>query len=158
MTSERIRRRIDRLLDEAEEALTRRDWGAVRNYASDVLALDPGNQDATAFVAASERASNAGPGSGGRAESAPLAPPEKPAVVQPSSFADGRYKVQRSLGEGGKKRVYLAHDSVLDRDVAIAVIKTEGLDDASSLPHLPRGPGPGPARRPSPHHAHSRLR
>ena len=32
------------------------------------------------------------------------------------------------LGEGGRKRVYLAHDTKLDRDVAVAVIKTEGLD------------------------------
>ena len=32
------------------------------------------------------------------------------------------------MGEGGRKRVYLAHDERLDRDVAIAVIKTEGLD------------------------------
>ncbi|MEE8346459.1 MAG: AAA family ATPase, partial [Dehalococcoidia bacterium] len=39
--------------------------------------------------------------------------------------------MQRFLGEGGRKRVYLAHDSKLDRDVAIAVIKTEGLDEAS---------------------------
>jgi class 3 adenylate cyclase len=38
--------------------------------------------------------------------------------------------VQRFLGEGGRKRVYLAHDGRLDRDVAIAVIKTEGLDEA----------------------------
>jgi class 3 adenylate cyclase len=38
--------------------------------------------------------------------------------------------VQRFLGEGGRKRVYLAHDNRLDRDVAIAVIKTEGLDEA----------------------------
>jgi class 3 adenylate cyclase len=38
--------------------------------------------------------------------------------------------VQRFLGEGGKKRVYLAHDTRLDRGVAIAVIKTEGLDEA----------------------------
>jgi class 3 adenylate cyclase len=44
------------------------------------------------------------------------------------SFADGRYTVKSFLGEGGRKRVYLAHDSKLDRDVAIAVIKTEGLD------------------------------
>jgi class 3 adenylate cyclase len=36
--------------------------------------------------------------------------------------------VQRFLGEGGRKRVYLAHDAKLDRDVAVAVIKTEGLD------------------------------
>jgi serine/threonine protein kinase len=36
--------------------------------------------------------------------------------------------VVRFLGEGGKKRVYLAHDTKLDRDVAFALIKTEGLD------------------------------
>ena len=48
-----------------------------------------------------------------------------------STFVDGRYKVKKLLGEGGKKRVYLAHDDVLDRDVAIAVIKTEGLDESS---------------------------
>lgn len=48
----------------------------------------------------------------------------------PSSFADGRYQVRRFLGEGGRKRVYLAHDTKLDRDVAFAVIKTEGLDEA----------------------------
>ena len=35
------------------------------------------------------------------------------------------------LGEGGKKRVYLAHDTTLDRDVAFALIKTEGLDETS---------------------------
>jgi hypothetical protein len=48
----------------------------------------------------------------------------------PRSLAAGRYRVERFLGEGAKKRVYLAHDTRLDREVAIAVIKTEGLDDA----------------------------
>ena len=38
--------------------------------------------------------------------------------------------MQRFLGEGGKKRVFLAHDTQLDREVAVAVIKTEGLDQA----------------------------
>src|SRR5438067_1246042 len=46
----------------------------------------------------------------------------------PSSFAGGRYGVRRFLGEGAKKRVYLAHDTKLDRDVAFALIKTDGLD------------------------------
>jgi serine/threonine protein kinase len=41
----------------------------------------------------------------------------------PSSFVSGRYKVKSFLGEGGTKKVYLAHDSMLDRDVAFALIK-----------------------------------
>jgi serine/threonine protein kinase len=41
--------------------------------------------------------------------------------------------VRRFLGEGGKKRVYLAHDTKLDRDVAFALIKTDGLDDEGLL-------------------------
>jgi len=55
-------------------------------------------------------------------------PTPAPSPALPASFASGRYLVQRFLGEGGRKRVYLAHDSKLDRDVAVAVIKTEGLD------------------------------
>ena len=34
------------------------------------------------------------------------------------------------MGEGGKKIVYLAHDTLLDREVVLALIKTEGLDEA----------------------------
>ncbi len=60
----------------------------------------------------------------------PPSPSSSSTVTQPTSFADGRYEVQRFLGEGGKKKVYLAHDSLLDRDVAFALIKTEGLDEA----------------------------
>ena len=46
----------------------------------------------------------------------------------PTSFANGRYVVKRLLSEGGKKRGYLAHDTILDRDVAFGLIKDEGLD------------------------------
>ena len=57
-----------------------------------------------------------------------VSPPPTPV---PTSFANGRYQVKKFLGEGGKKKVYLAHDTVLDRDVAFALIKTEKLDKAS---------------------------
>ena len=56
-------------------------------------------------------------------------PTPTPLPALPASFASGRYQVQRFIGEGGKKRVYLAHDSNLDRDVAIALIKSEGLTE-----------------------------
>ncbi len=54
----------------------------------------------------------------------------KPIPNLPASFAAGRYAVKGFLGEGGRKKVYLAHDTKLDRDVAVAIIKTEGLDEA----------------------------
>ena len=60
----------------------------------------------------------------------PAAPPERPSGI---SFAGGRYVVKRLLGEGGKKRVYLARDGSLGRDVAVSVIKTDGLDDPGQL-------------------------
>ena len=55
-------------------------------------------------------------------------PAPKPPSPEPTSFAGGRYQVKKLLGEGGKKKVYLAHDTRLDRDVAFALIKTEKLD------------------------------
>jgi len=65
------------------------------------------------------------------AEGAMNRAPTPVAAPQPTSFANGRYTVKRFLGEGGKKKVYLVHDASLDRDVAFALIKTEGLDAAA---------------------------
>lgn len=68
-------------------------------------------------------------GSCGQAAEGAAAPAVAPTAAQmPAAFAAGRYQVQRFLGEGAKKRVYLARDARLDRDVAFALIKTEGLD------------------------------
>ncbi len=55
MASERIQRQIDRLLDEAEEAITSQDWATVGDRARSVLRLDPENQDALSYLAAAER-------------------------------------------------------------------------------------------------------
>ena len=129
MTSERVQRQIDRLLDEAEEALAQRDWEAVRDRVQDALALDPDNADARGFLAAAERA--LGSGAQSTPTSGPHAPDPPPPADVPTSFADGKYQVEKPLGEGGLKSVYLARDTQLDRDVAFKLIKTEGLDEQS---------------------------
>jgi class 3 adenylate cyclase len=51
-----------------------------------------------------------------------------PAEEAPTHLGAGRYKIERYLGEGGRKRVYLAHDTMLDRHVAVGIVKTSGLD------------------------------
>ena len=136
MATERIQRRIDQLLDEADEAVSRSDWHLVRDRVQNVLALDPDNRDALSFLAAADRAFESSvstpDGSASQSPSTP-APPSTAQERLPTSFANGRYQVKKLLGEGGRKRVYQAHDTVLDRDVALAVIKTEGLDPTSRV-------------------------
>ena len=56
MASERVQRRIDILLDEADQAIAQSDWFVVRDRAQNVLALDPDNSDAATFLAAADRA------------------------------------------------------------------------------------------------------
>jgi eukaryotic-like serine/threonine-protein kinase len=60
---------------------------------------------------------------------APTSAPPPEAAAIPTSFAAGRYQVRRCLGEGSKECIYLAHDIRLDRDVAIALIKTVNPDE-----------------------------
>ena len=126
MASERRQRRIERLLDEAEEAVSILDWSTVRERAQAVLAFEPENVDALDLLGAAERTMST---------DTPLVPLATATFGssndQPTSFANGRYQVKRFLGEGGKKKVYLANDTLLDRDVAFALIKTEGLDEVS---------------------------
>jgi hypothetical protein len=128
MPSERVQRQLDRLLDEAEQAFARQDWSKLEHLAKQALALDRESDDAQAFAkAASEMLG----GTSSTKTDELLASEPLPAQAVPSSFAGGRYQVKKFLGEGGKKKVYLAHDTLLDRDIAFALIKTEGLDDVS---------------------------
>jgi len=57
--------------------------------------------------------------------------------VLPTAFATGRYQVRRLLGQGAQKIVYLAHDARLERDVALAALKTDDLN-ATTLARLQR--------------------
>ncbi len=130
MPSERVQRQIDALLDEAEGAIKQSDWAKVQERASQVLTLDPENADGLFYLSASARGLATAPADSPVDPPAPEASVQTPSSTpQPATFAGGRYEVKRFLGEGGKKKVYLAHDTLLDRDVAFALIKTEGLDD-----------------------------
>jgi len=45
------------------------------------------------------------------------------------TIVNDRYNVVRVLGSGGMARVYLARDEVLDRDVALKVLREQFAED-----------------------------
>jgi serine/threonine-protein kinase len=59
----------------------------------------------------------------------PKEPSEISTISDPTTFANDHYQIKEKLGEGAKKKVYRAYDTLLDRDIALALIKTEGLDE-----------------------------
>lgn len=54
--------------------------------------------------------------------------------MNPGYTLNERYKIIRSLGEGGMANVYLAHDLILDRDVSVKLLRLDLRDD----PHTKR--------------------
>jgi len=57
MLSDRVQRQIDRLLDQAEEAIALRQWADLRAHCEVVLNLDPDNSDAAQYLALAEKSS-----------------------------------------------------------------------------------------------------
>ena len=51
---------------------------------------------------------------------------------------NGRYRIIRSLGEGGMANVYLAHDLILDRDVSVKLLRLDLRDDPATVRRFQR--------------------
>ena len=49
-----------------------------------------------------------------------------------------RYQIIRTIGEGGMANVYLAHDIILDRDVAVKVLRGDLADDEKFIRRFQR--------------------
>ncbi|OBK79217.1 hypothetical protein A5650_08365 [Mycobacterium sp. 1164985.4] len=58
-------------------------------------------------------------------------PVQRAEAPVPKTLSDGRYTLGQLLGEGAGKRVYLAIDTRLQREVAAAVLKASGSDETA---------------------------
>ena len=50
-------------------------------------------------------------------------------MIVKGQMIDNRYKVMGTIGEGGMANVYLAYDTILDREVAVKVLRGDLADD-----------------------------
>ena len=120
MPSERVQRQIDRLLDEAEEAISSQDWTAVADSARAALRLDPENPDALSYLAAAQRDPSPG--------AAPPAPADasRARLEQyiPKELLDKLEGARRSGAGSGERRVV----TMLFCDVTGSTSAAESLD------------------------------
>ncbi|MCA9766009.1 MAG: Stk1 family PASTA domain-containing Ser/Thr kinase [Carnobacterium sp.] len=58
--------------------------------------------------------------------------------MQIGSKLNGRYKIIGTVGGGGMAHVYLAHDLILDRDVAVKVLRYDFRDDQDTIRRFKR--------------------
>ena len=113
MPSDRIQRRINALLDEADEAVTARRWDEVAEKGRAVLVIDEANEDAVAFLKMAEANGATAAGAQPSAEAARSGTRRLRAhLLRRRPLRRGAFPWRRR-----QKLVYLAHDELLDRDV-----------------------------------------
>ena len=95
MPSERVQRRIDSLLDDAEQAIAGNDWEVVLERVRSVRALEPDNADAVFYRDVAARASNGIVTGEVGIPAEDVAVPAISDAEMPTSFADGRYEISK---------------------------------------------------------------
>ena len=63
--------------------------------------------------------------------------PRKPDPPRELTGRIGKYEIKRSIGKGAMGQVYLAHDTILKRDVALKVMAAQIADDEVYRRHYP---------------------
>ncbi|WP_225047522.1 Stk1 family PASTA domain-containing Ser/Thr kinase [Lacticaseibacillus kribbianus] len=59
-------------------------------------------------------------------------------MIEPGYILNERYQLLKTLGEGGMANVYLAHDLILDRDVAVKVLRLDLQNDPDTIRRFQR--------------------
>src|ERR1700758_4253012 len=59
-------------------------------------------------------------------------------MVEPDTIIDGRYRVISRVGSGGMADVYLAHDQLLGREVAVKVLHHHFAEDQEFVERFKR--------------------
>ena len=59
-------------------------------------------------------------------------------MINKGELIDNRYKIVKSIGEGGMANVYLAWDTILERDVAVKILRGDLSDDEKFIRRFQR--------------------
>ena len=59
-------------------------------------------------------------------------------MINRGDLIDNRYKIIKSIGEGGMANVYLAYDTILEREVAVKILRGDLSDDEKFIRRFQR--------------------